>query len=491
MINNTDKSINNLLLKYPLIVLFESIIFIFLVKQAFSFFFYILIFFTVIFLITIFNYKPEYGPYLLISSIIFEGFYISIFDANLKFPYIILFIFLIILFFRTIITYKISFRNNPFAGILGIFIILNLFSIMYSPSKLDTIKNFLLYLIFFLIFLVISSFVNSKKKLVNCVSMLIAVTIISCIIGMIQIISSIIFNNTFLPNQGSLEIVSGWSRLRVVGFFCEPDQFGKFSMCMFLFFLPLYSYKGKIDISKNIVGLALFLSLFSLILSQTRSAWLGAIAGLIIFLILPNLPFKLKIFSYIKLFFVSIFSVTLMYFLKKEIFESIFSRLYGIVDPIIGGASGVTRIVVTRRMFDLITASPFNIFFGLGSGSLNYYSRLLVYNGEWPEYMLGLGSFGFSFYLSIWFNIGLIGLAVILIFIIKYYKTSFLIARKCKNPFYVNIITGSVVMFTGMLVTSFVADSIHVSYFWVILGISSACLMLARGELVNESTISK
>ena len=433
--------------------------------------------------------KPVFGVFLIIISVILEAFYIIIFNANLKISYIIVILVLIGLVLQVLIKGKVRIGYNPFLRIILVFLLLNFVSILYAPTILDSFKNCILYVFFVSIFFTISIYINSTDRLKTSMNLLMIATIIASLFGLIQFLVEVIFKTQMLypNNAGYMSLSEIPQAFRSTAFFVEADQFWKFAMVALLFFLPFLN-KNKLftQISFKMVKATVFLALVSLIIAQTRSAWLGVFAGLLHYFLFDIKKGKINIKPILKMGLMASIILMGVFLMSPIVFQQLLERVIGIVNIEVGGGYGITRIAAIRSMLDLVVSSPKNILLGLGSGSLNYYGPKYAQIGVWPRFMAELGGGAFSLFLNILFNIGLLGLFVFLFFMFKFYQTNIRIKKRFEtdnaNPFFNCIISGSIIAFTGVMVASLVADSVHVTYFWVLLGLNAAAINLGFKE---------
>ena len=109
------------------------------------------------------------------------------------------------------------------------------------------------------------------------------VTIIASILGIFQVVGGGVFNMDIpYPNPlGYMSMSKIWN-MRASAAFVEPDQYGKYSMAVCLFFIPLLRKKKILpQVSIKMINLTVVLSLISLVIAHTRSAWLGFVTGLV------------------------------------------------------------------------------------------------------------------------------------------------------------------------------------------------------------------
>lgn len=442
--------------------------------------------------------KPIFGIYLIIISIILESFYIIILDANLKIPYILVLIVLIGMLFQLLLKAKLTLKFNYYQKIILVFLLISFISILYSPKKLDSFKSVLLYFFFVSILITISFYINSLDRLKKAINILMIVIIFASLFGFLQLISEVIFKSQMLyPNStGYMTLARIPQKFRPPSLFVEADQFGKFNMVFLLFFLPFLNKKEfSKQISFTLLRITFYFSLLSLIIAQTRSAWLGFSAGLLHYILINIKNKKINFKIIIKIIMPVIIFLLVLFLLSPTVFEQLIERSAGILNVEVGSNSGITRIIATKSMLDLVISSPKNIFFGLGTGSLNYYGPKYAQIGIWPQFMGKLGGGAFSLYVNILFNIGLLGLFVFLIFIFKFYQINLKVKKNLEiqnsNSIFSCIITGSILSFTGILVSSIVADSVNVTYFWVLLGLNSAAINIIEMENEHESINTK
>lgn len=374
-------------------------------------------------------YKFEYGLYILLAEIFIggKGYLFSIqmhdFDISIRMAFFIIIIFIWLIRGQRLFLQAKVIRRSFFVFLSILFIALLFGIIQYDWKKVYFDINGWFFLILIFIFYDTNSSIN-KKTITK--TLLITTTYLSIkTITTFNLFNYDIFNNNtnfykWIRNTGVGEITFISDNLHRIFF----QSHIYLILGVFVIMAVLLYEKNFLQNEKNILRVIGYLSLFTLIISQSRSFWVAFILSFLIFifyLIYKN-PERKKQFS---LTFLSIIVVIIsqIYIIQITTGQNIVfsSRITNAYDE----AAGKSRISQLTPLFASIKERPI---FGWGFGKeLTYKSsdpRVLQNNAEGY-----ITTYAFEWgYLDIILKIGFVGLFVYLLFL-------FFVARDfIRNP---------------------------------------------------------
>ncbi|MDD3375255.1 MAG: O-antigen ligase family protein [Candidatus Omnitrophica bacterium] len=236
----------------------------------------------------------------------------------------------------------------------------------------------------------------------------------------------------------------------VTGPFENPNSLGSYFVYCLPIFILLASWKWKKKIVRILIYFVVVALGMSLLLTFSRSAWLGFSVGLLMIIILSKKKkFPLAVFG---LFFSSLFLVPS--FFKRVMYS-------------FGSAGDSQRYVIWQGAVDMIKENPF---FGKGLGTfMNYFD----------QYVPDIGIYyAHNCYLQMWAESGIFTLIAFLSLIGFILYRGVWISLKNKQDEYGILLIGLVAGVFGFLVVSFFDTqlySLQLSIlFWVMLGMTVA-----------------
>lgn len=233
---------------------------------------------------------------------------------------------------------------------------------------------------------------------------------------------------------------------RPAGLFKDPNVFGPYLIPVALY--SIYSIRNTKKFTKKIYWLFSFSILtFSIFISFSRGAWINYAIALTLFVIIDLImnPSLKRFFSYF--FSISIIS-TIFYFIIFSI--PTISEMFYI-------RFGLQNYDTERfsSQADALTKATSN-FIGIGPGQWDIIYKLSTHNS----------------YLRIWVENGLLGILSYLSILLLSLINSIVGMIKRKNIYYV--IAFSCIV--GLIINSYVIDTIHWRHYWILLAIPWAIL---------------
>jgi O-antigen ligase len=235
--------------------------------------------------------------------------------------------------------------------------------------------------------------------------------------------------------------------------------------------LPLVISYNLIDLSikkRFLTILCSFLTSLSIIFTNTRGAWLGAVGGVIF----------LSIFKNKKL----IFGIIVLVLLSSVFVPSFLQRASTIPD--FNNDSNYERLLMWQSAFNMFKDYPI-----LGAG-LGMFSELYPTQYVLPEAEVKHRRYAHNIIMNMIAEIGIIGLGAFLFLIYSMFKLGINLAKKLDDEYWSYIIFSLLAGIFSFLIQGLTFYNIGVSHtgkaFWLI----SALLMVVRREkLINNKTL--
>jgi O-antigen ligase/Tfp pilus assembly protein PilF len=363
---------------------------------------------------------------------------------------------------------KFSYTNNSIHLPILIFILLASLSILLNNTYSVSLKDFIYFLSYFLIYFFIINNIKTKETFNFClVVFFIAASLISLYLliqyyGLDPFLSD---TKRLTSTLGNRNYVSGYLAL----------------IFPIVFSLFLIESKKRNKIFFEIVLLIIYTGI---IVCHTRAIWAALIFSLLLFGYLLS-HFKInKILKDNKKWLIILFSIfiliTLIYSTDNPLNRSSITAAERAVSAFdMQGSSLRTRLLIWNSTIDMIKDRPL---FGSGLGTFPLY--YLEYQADFlqrnPSYLNFSGKAGEAHneYLQLWAEMGIIGLLSFLLIIIIFYRTNLDSIKKIKRIEGKIIIIGLISGVTVTLVHSIFSFPFHIpavgAAFWFIIGITIA-----------------
>ena len=349
-----------------------------------------------------------------------------------------------------------------------LFILIITLSILINNTYWISLKDFICFLSYFLIYFFIINSVKTKHFLNFCLIIFFIIASLISLYLMVQYYGI----NPFLQDINRLTSTLG-NQNYVAGYLALIFPIA------FSFFLMESKVRNKIFY--KIVLLVIYAGI---IICHTRAIWIALFFSLLLFgFFLYHYKIN-KILRNNKKWLVILFSffllITIIYSTDNPINRSSITAAERAISTFdIQGTSLRSRLLIWQSTMNMITDKPL---FGSGLGTfplyyLNYQADFLQKN---PNYLNFAGKAGEAHneYLQIWAEMGIIGLLSFLLIIIIFYRTNLDLIKKIKTIEGKIIIIGLISGVTVTLVHSIFSFPFHIpavgAAFWFIIGITIA-----------------
>lgn len=351
--------------------------------------------------------------------------------------------------FKRLIAGDVKWISNPALNLLLTYMLLNLFQIFYSVSlKRGIFFGFVTIYTISLAFY-FASYIKNEEIWYEVKKFYLTAVYISSAVLIVMILTLFI--------QGNLG--------RPAGFFKDPNVAGAFISSGALFMMVKILFGKREEVFKHtLIFLFLF---FSVVLTFSRGALLNLFSGIAFLGIISLSMRKSKRFIFVLfiVFFIALMSVPVILEIFRQSFRFRGAQWYDIYGRVMAWKAGI----------ELFKSYPL----GIGPGQFEDYS--LDYQKSMGGWMLRLTPSAHNLYLRVLTENGILGFLIfilaLIIPIVLGIKKTYLSSKSTEDIVW---ILGSLV---GILVQSFVIDTLHWRHFWILFG-----FLFALFRIVNEKT---
>ncbi len=368
-----------------------------------------------------------------------------------------------------------------------------------------TLQSFFNYIIGFVFFFIIITTLKNLKELLTAIIILVSSTVISAFIGLYQYFFNPLFGNASL-----------WVEMhRINATFTDPNSLGVYTVMLLPLFVSLMIFFKKWFI-KLIIGIFFIPFLINLSLAGSRTAFMGLLISLMIFIILGlwkaieklNMKFKrparykkvllwLVTIAVLVVLVLSIFNFVPALFKKVESHNILVERINSALDKFnnafknkdLGALSMISgdRKILWEQAVNMFKDYPVS---GIGVGAYvielpNYYIKSGI-----ADYRKSLVDYSGNYYLQFLSELGLPGLILILFIFFIIIKKAFVYfkTQKYKGGLkgYNWLLTGLFISFISMIIALIFGP--HTNFneiqftFWLIIGLMLVFIMIKENE---------
>jgi putative inorganic carbon (hco3(-)) transporter len=218
----------------------------------------------------------------------------------------------------------------------------------YPVQNLRALKKLFLYVLP----LLVPAIARRENQMEWMYKAVFAVSSVACMVGIVQFLLN--------PHRGPVDRIKG-----------TMSHWMTYAGLLMLVFVMLLAYALYIGWRKNkwIIPLAALLGLV-LILTQTRNAWIGAIAGAFVLVLLRRPRVKIVLLVVLLLLIV----LLLVYLVMPDMIKERLTSIFNLNDP---------RIEIYRISLRLINDHPW---FGVGYNNVNKGALVYKVNGDFPDW---------------------------------------------------------------------------------------------------------
>jgi O-antigen ligase len=314
-------------------------------------------------------------------------------------------------------------------------------SMSHAPNMTIGIKSFLYIGVLIASYYLVLLCVTSEKHIKIFIGLLVIAAMVVCIVS--------------LGYRGSGRLGSMVLR--------NPNSFGNFLALMIPFYTSLFFY-GRFDSRKRLfLSFSLILMFISLVLTFSRSAWVGVFVGILfLFVLKPKVPLVLLVCGIIS-------AVFILSPIKKRVFKDI-------DDP---GAE--YRIIKAKIAYSKFKEHPI---LGNGLGSFHYeaqFSDIWAYHAHSTlenNYLLMLAEGGIIEFLAFLYLIGAFG------------KKAIALLKKVKDPFLYSALLGSLMSIISTLAAGMFEDTLFFPKNNWLIGMFMG-IVIVVGRIYEESLVTE
>ena len=273
---------------------------------------------------------------------------------------------------------------------------------VFSVSRSSSLKPMLVYLCFMSVYFLIVSLMRSDEWLGRCIIAAVCAGALVAAYGIFQYATGIIGFSTQWLDSEMFEDISG----RAISTLENPNVLGEYLIMIIPMAASLFLCRYP-DMRKKLLPFAAFACMcLCLVFTWSRGAWLGMIAGAVVFCLIWNK-------RCLHLFWVALLSLP---FLPTILPDNILARITSI-----GNVADTSTAYRLNIWLGAIKMLPDRIFSGIGIG-----------NGAWklvyPHYALtGMteAQHSHSLYFQIWIELGALALVIFIAFIVMLFMSNF------------------------------------------------------------------
>jgi len=333
------------------------------------------------------------------------------------------------------------------------FLALGALSLAFSPYRYAVFEEFLRFLSFFLLYVLIIEEVRGERRTTLMIDSVLLVTILTSLYGVLQRLGYPLLD--WVPQHYT----------RVMSSYGNPNFFGTHLVAVIP--LLLVVSMGSHGRRRLFSALALLLALACLLFSETRSAWIGFAFSLVFLTFLIRKTGIVRLGLKIMLPLLAVVVVIFLLLLLSQ--DVIVERISQLWDP---QGSVFIRIHTWEAAFSMIKASPV---FGSGLGTFQIVFPGFRYPGFESDIPYGNLLHAHNEYLEIWAEMGILGLALFLWLMIGFFRYAIKNFRGGRGGL---IALGLISGIAGVLVDSLFSSSLRWTgpafTFWLLFGLAVA-----------------
>jgi putative inorganic carbon (hco3(-)) transporter len=322
-------------------------------------------------------------------------------------------------------------------------------SILYSRNHSLALGESVRFISYFFIFYILKYELNSKQVFKNIISLYVLLTVILCVIGIIQWKLHLGVEN---------ELTSAGNIIRVKSTMENSNNYGAF-LILILNPIIILAISEKKKMKRLIYFVVSFLVVINIVMSQSRNAWLSLIVGLVLIIVIYNWKF---IFAFITVGGISLF------------LPQIQNRIKQVGDL----SQNASRLKLWKVSFEMIKDYPL---FGVGNGNF-----MVMYDKYQAKY-IDLSSFDpqskfhpHNIILKIQTELGIIGLIPFVALIVTIFVRIREYVKISSNLFFKKYYSGFIVSFVCFMIMNLVDNFFTapkvIAFFWINISICEALL---------------
>lgn len=370
-----------------------------------------------------------------------------------------------------------SLNHNPLILPIAAILVTNILSLRNTVSASDSMIILAINTFLLLLYLLIYYHLYSVNIYKQALLVLVFVSNIAAIYGIYQSVAYFAGINFGLGPADKLAnwAPNLWGRGRSFSTFAEPVEFAAYTMAVVLLLIPLLNTR-YFQRWKPYIAISLIIQIIANILAMSRTAWLGLIAGVFLYLLLSfTKKKKKKIFNFSK----TVLLIISIVFLLSVLLAMFFPRIYAnLIDRTLQRHTYSTLSGRVKQVHSYIAEIPEHPVIGHGIGM----------GPEIGLQSLGLktenhrGGSGPNVFVSIAFQTGILGLIAWIWLYFTFARKTLSALRQTSSGFFHPVLT-SLFMATIAIVLTYQVNYFFIQpFFWVYLAFTMAAVRLSQSQ---------
>jgi putative inorganic carbon (hco3(-)) transporter len=353
--------------------------------------------------------------------------------------------------------------------ILSYLLINLLSSLLHSPDVRTSLQKCVLLAITFSSYFVATQTIRTRAVLSRIISLLIVLGIVEAIYG---IVSVYLFTTGY--DIGGAQ--SPYGDIYARGTFVEGNIFGSFEMMIALILIS-FLFSMHFRARRGIILIALVIVLVATIMSFTRAAWLGLLAGFLAYVLFIRRQLTFRVFKNFPLILSAILLLSGAGYMvsasvmvgRGSLLDAYIERFQNIVNYQTT-TSGTARLLVWKESIRLWQRNPI-----LGNGTDSI--KALAAGNKIPK-------FGTEYWIPnsmilALHDTGIIGLAFFCSIQILFLMKLWVVMRRTESTYCRAVLEGLFSAFVGVQVAYFFTNAFWLVYIWLFMAIGISCCRIA------------
>lgn len=314
----------------------------------------------------------------------------------------------------------------------------------------------------------------NKDNILKCERCFFIGMVIIALIGIVQTMLYVFGIRIGISHENVIGIPRPSSLMR------EPDWYGFICMISSIYFF-ISIVEKKIIFSKKIDLISFIISIVGLIVSMTRTTWIGFIIfSIIYFIFFTSLRSKIRMSVFLgSCLICCIVGLSILNGINSSLYHNIIDRINPKTSTESDSGAFNSRVYSLRIMGDYIKLHPI---VGNGVGSMNKISKdKQILKSYGIEGQINNGRGNANIYITNMFDTGIIGTIFLVLFNIIYIKDMIYLYLKTKKVEFLRY----VFCFIGALIVFQMNNGIRFGFIWILMAISMKRYNLEMNTIQN------
>lgn len=428
-------------------------------------------------LVTLFTIKPEWGVYALLIASVCTAISVEVGSLTIR-PDQVITLLVVNLVFLFLTSGRRPFITTTLDWWVIAYLLVNvLSSLLHAPDLKTSLRKCLLLTVTFSAYFATTQLIVNRKILSRIISLLIMIGIFEAIYGIVSV-----YFFTSGINIGGAHAPYGDVYAR--GTFIEGNIFGSFQMIIALI-LTSFLFSAHFQHYKAPILMMLVLVLVSSIMSFTRAAWLGYIAGSFCYIFFIRKQLFYRVLKHLPVLLVALLLLgALGYILSVTVhsgsatlLDLYLERFRNIVNSH-SSYSASARVLVWKKSIEFWQRNPI-----LGNGTDSI--KALAVGTTMP--MFGTEYWIPNSMILALHDTGLVGLFLFLAIQFVFLWKLWVSMRRTSDPFLQVVMEGFFAAFIGVQIAYFFSNAFWLIFIWFFMAVGMACCRFAQNRAERNS----